>query len=88
MSGISEIFNYSNKYFNCQPIIKKLNDIQSDRGPGDNGIFDSNNKKKIFGHSRLLIIDLLKDAKQLFLSKNEDYILTFNGEINNYYEKN
>ena len=86
MCGISGIFNYSNKYFNGQPVIKKINDIQSDRGPDDNGIFESNNKKIIFGHTRLSIIDLSKDAKQPFISKDEDYILTFNGEIYNYKE--
>ena len=86
MCGISGIFNYSNKYFNGQPIIKKINDIQSDRGPDDNGIFESKNKKIILGHTRLSIIDLSKDAKQPFISKDEDYILTFNGEIYNYKE--
>ena len=45
MCGISGIFNYSNKYFNGQSIIKKINDIQSDRGPDDNVFLNQKIKK-------------------------------------------
>ena len=84
MCGISGLFDYSNRISNGQSIVKKINEIQSDRGPDGNGIWVSINKKVIFGHTRLSIIDLSENAKQPFVSKDENYILTFNGEIYNY----
>ena len=43
------------------------------------------NKNLFFGHTRLSIIDLDSSSNQPFF-ENENYILTFNGEIFNYRE--
>ena len=86
MCGINGAYNYSNSSKNIQSIVNTVNKIQFSRGPDDNGLWESNCKKICFGHTRLSIIDLTKNAQQPFVSKDEKYIITFNGEIYNYKE--
>lgn len=52
------------------------------RGPDSEGIYRFENG--ILGHRRLSIIDLTSASSQPFLDKNEDYVLTYNGEIYNF----
>ena len=40
-------------------------------------------KKLYLGHNRLSIIDLSNNASQPFVSVDQNYIITFNGEIYN-----
>ena len=56
------------------------------RGPDNEGIWSSEDKKIIFGHRRLSIIDLSNDGNQPMLSECQNYVITFNGEIYNYKE--
>ena len=56
------------------------------RGPDASGIWISKNKNIGFGHTRLSIIDLSKEANQPFVDRTKNYILAFNGEIYNYME--
>lgn len=58
--------------------------LQEHRGPDDKGIYTDD--KVILGHRRLSIIDLDSHAKQPMISKCENFILVFNGEIYNYRE--
>ena len=60
-----------------------LNSIKH-RGPDNEGIWCSEDKKIIFGHRRLSIIDLSKDGTQPMHSECKNYVITFNGEIYNY----
>ena len=83
MCGINGVFNYFNKSKNIEQIVEKINKIQFSRGPDDNGIWQSNCNKICFGHTRLSIIDLTKNAQQPFISKDKKYTITFNGEIYN-----
>lgn len=53
------------------------------RGPDDEGLFQS--KHAVLGHRRLAIIDL-EHGKQPMRSKDDRFILVFNGEIYNYLE--
>lgn len=62
-----------------------LNSIKH-RGPDNEGIWCSEDKKIIFGHRRLSIIDLSKDGSQPMQSECKNYVITFNGEIYNYKE--
>ena len=55
------------------------------RGPDDDGFYISENDSIAFGHKRLSIIDI-EGGKQPFISNDENYIITFNGEIYNYIE--
>ena len=84
MCGISGAYNYSSKPENIVAIINKINKIQHLRGPDDKGLWKSNCKKLCFGHTRLSIIDLTKNANQPFVSTDQNYVITFNGEIYNY----
>ena len=86
MCGISGIYNCSNKPVNLGPAIEKIVKLQHHRGPDDQGIWQSKCKKVFFGHNRLTIIDLSKNGSQPFVSKDENYIITFNGEIYNFKE--
>ena len=54
------------------------------RGPDNHGEKEIN-KNLFFGHTRLSIIDLDSSSNQPFF-EDENYILTFNGEIFNYLE--
>ena len=54
------------------------------RGPDNEGIWSSENKKVVFGHTRLSIIDLSKNGHQPLVTDCQDYVITFNGEIYNY----
>ena len=86
MCGISGIYNFLNKEIDSRRAIKKIIKIQNSRGPDENGLWISNCKNITFGHNRLSIIDLSEKAKQPFISKDENFIITFNGEIYNYIE--
>jgi asparagine synthase (glutamine-hydrolysing) len=82
MCGISGII--SKKGESIEPLlIKKLNDLISHRGPDSSGYFSYNNIA--FGHQRLSIIDLSEDGNQP-MSYNDNYVITYNGEIYNYME--
>ena len=54
------------------------------RGPDGEGIFIENNI--LFGHKRLLIIDLSKNGSQPMIDSKSGCVLIFNGEIYNYLE--
>tara|TARA_Y100000741_G_scaffold363361_1_gene351418 strand:- start:108 stop:1901 length:1794 start_codon:yes stop_codon:yes gene_type:complete len=86
MCGISGVYNYLGKSIPTKNIIEKILKLQKKRGPDDTGIWQSNCKKISFGHNRLSIIDLSNRANQPFVSNDEKYIITFNGEIYNYKE--
>ncbi len=62
-------------------LIEKIISTNYHRGPDDNGIWISKNKKCILGHNRLSIIDIEKN-KQPFVY--DDYSITYNGEIYNF----
>ena len=86
MCGISGVYNYNNKNIDSKLIIKRILKIQHNRGPDDSGTWVSKCDKIFFGHNRLSIIDLSKDAKQPFLSYDKNYVIIFNGEIYNFSE--
>ena len=86
MCGISGVFNYLDKRIDSKSIITKITEIQRSRGPDDEGLWVSECKKVSFGNNRLSIIDLSKNGKQPFISMDENFVITFNGEIYNYKE--
>jgi asparagine synthase (glutamine-hydrolysing) len=53
-------------------------------GPDDEGIFTDIEKKLVFGHRRLSIIDLSRNGHQPMADVNQKAWITFNGEIYNY----
>ena len=86
MCGITGIYNYLNKPINLKSTVEKIVELQHARGPDDRGIWQSKCNKVCFGHNRLTIIDLSKNGKQPFISKDENFVITFNGEIYNFKE--
>ncbi len=86
MCGISGIFNYSKKNIEIKSLVKKIVKHQFNRGPDNSGFWISENQNICFGHNRLSIIDLSTNANQPFISKDQNLVITFNGEIYNYLE--
>ena len=56
----------------------------SHRGPDSNGIWINENQNFGIGHTRLSILDLSSAGSQPMHSKNNRYIISFNGEIYNH----
>ncbi|NQZ56068.1 MAG: asparagine synthetase B, partial [Lentisphaeraceae bacterium] len=65
-------------------VIDRMNESQHHRGPDGQGIWCD--ESIALGHVRLAIIDLSEAAHQPFVSSDRRYVLTYNGEINNYLE--
>lgn len=83
MCGILGQINFRNLPIDKEKFKSSL-DLQKHRGPDDSDMYV--NKKFIFGHRRLSIIDLDSHAKQPMISDCKNYVLVFNGEIYNYQE--
>lgn len=82
MCGISVIINKSNTSVDHLDI-QKINDLIKHRGPDDEGFFEGPNFS--FGHRRLSILGLGKEGHQP-MHYNNEFTLTYNGEIYNYLE--
>ena len=70
--------------FKLDESIKKMANTLSHRGPDDFGIWIDYNLKIALGHRRLSILDVSKAGHQPMVSKNGNYVITFNGEIYNH----
>ena len=86
MCGISGIFNYSKSDIDSERLVLKFTELQKKRGPDNKAIWKSDCGKVVFGHNRLSIIDTSIDANQPFISQDQNYVITFNGEIYNFNE--
>ena len=64
----------------------EASNVLSHRGPDDNGLLLSENRKVCFAHRRLSIIDLSESGRQPFLSHSKRFSIVFNGEIYNHLE--
>jgi asparagine synthase (glutamine-hydrolysing) len=83
MCGI--LGSYKNSKINKLLFENQLNAIRH-RGPDDGGVWFSDDAKIALGSKRLAIQDLSSNGHMPMISKNQDYILVFNGEIYNYLE--
>jgi len=66
--------------------IRSMTDAMISRGPDDSGIWSDSSNNIWLGHRRLSILDVSSAGHQPMLSKNEDFVLVFNGEIYNHLE--
>lgn len=82
MCGISAIISKKNEAVELSEI-KKINDLIEHRGPDGDGFYFG--KNFAFGHRRLSIIDLSENGDQPMILDDE-YIITYNGEVYNYLE--
>jgi len=83
MCGICGIIRFDSKPVLETPI-RQMMQIMKHRGPDDEGVFIENNIG--LGFVRLSIIDLSSAGHQPMVSKDERYVVVFNGEIFNYIE--
>ena len=81
MCGIAGIFSTTGNDSLQINIDRMVTAIQH-RGPDDKGSWISDNLA--FGHARLAIQDLSPNGKQPMRSRNERYVIAFNGEIYNF----
>lgn len=84
MCGICGIYSSTVSVRQNEDDIRKMNHIQRHRGPDDEGIYMSDTC--LLGHRRLSIIDLSSAGHQPFVSHDQRYVLTYNGEVYNYIE--
>lgn len=86
MCGFVGFYNNSDSFETSKIQIKKMNKALIRRGPDDESFWISKNKEVYFGFRRLSIVDLSENARQPMSSKNNRYILMFNGEVYNFVE--
>ena len=83
MCGIAGIFNFNN-----QPVahsqIQAMTNIISHRGPDGEGQYIDGSLG--LGHRRLAIIDLSPAGHQPMMTRNDRFVITYNGEIYNFKE--
>ena len=86
MCGINGLVDFTGNISNenLKNFIINFNSSLDHRGPNDNGVEIINNVG--LGHTRLSIIDLSKNGKQPMLSKQNNTIISYNGEIYNFLE--
>ena len=85
MCGILGVLSTSNLKSNNNWIKRGLNSLNH-RGPDGNGIHLTKDKKVLFGHTRLSIIDLSILGSQPMFREDLGLSITFNGEIYNFLE--
>ena len=86
MCGITGVINFNKKKITARNCVEKINNYQRSRGPDGDSIWSSNDNLITFGHTRLSIIDLSNEGVQPFISYDQNYVITYNGEIYNYKE--
>lgn len=87
MCGINGIvLGVDESHENISHSILSMNDAISYRGPDSSGYYISHCNKLAMGHVRLAILDLSESGHQPMKAQNDQYILTFNGEIYNFIE--
>ncbi len=83
MCGIVGIFDVQARRDINRELLSRMNESQFHRGPNEGGIHIEAGLG--FGHRRLSIIDL-SSGQQPMLSRDNNVVLTFNGEIYNFME--
>ena len=83
MCGIAGTINFSNKKIDRQIITPLINSIKH-RGPDHSGYWFSKKNNVLLINTRLSILDLTSSGNQPFVSKDQRYIIVFNGEIYNF----
>lgn len=85
MCGITGVIKYGRQSTEIsEAILKKMSDVIFHRGPDDEGLWISEDKKCGFGFRRLSIIDLSSAGHQPMSTPDGRYTIVFNGEIYNH----
>ena len=83
MCGVLGIFNLDKKPINIRTV-KSMAEKIAHRGPDDSGFFFDDNIA--LAHKRLAILDVSKKGAQPMSSKNNKWVIIFNGCIYNFRE--
>ncbi|WP_076922943.1 asparagine synthase (glutamine-hydrolyzing) [Pseudoalteromonas sp. SK20] len=67
---------------NLHPLLEEIHH----RGPDSSGVWSDNNAGINLGHARLSVVDLSEAGHQPMSSKEQRYVMVFNGEIYNHVE--
>jgi asparagine synthase (glutamine-hydrolysing) len=86
MCAIVGIFNHSSNEDIQEPILARMRDSMTHRGPDDCGMYINPAQSAGLAHRRLSVIDLSADARQPMSDCSGRFWVTFNGEIYNYRE--
>ena len=84
MCGFCGVIHFDSQQTVENSLIQKMNAAIAHRGPDGSGVYL--NSEIGLGHRRLSIIDLSENGRQPFYSKDNRYVIVFNGEIFNYLE--
>lgn len=81
MCGIAGLCSWGDGW---QQNIERMNERMYRRGPDAAGVWASEDRSVVIGHRRLAVMDLTPSGAQPMESKNERYVISYNGEIYNY----
>jgi len=84
MCGICGIYAPNHQQRIDEPLITRMRDTMSHRGPDDAGLYIAPAKNLGFGHRRLSIIDLSENGRQPMPNEDETVWITYNGEVYNF----
>ena len=85
MCGIAGFLDHSRALGgrDMESITKSMVETLRHRGPNHQGIWVDEGCGLALGHQRLSIIDLSEAGNQPMISRNERYVMSYNGEIYN-----
>src|SRR3990167_3004623 len=86
MCGLAGFFSDNHNVNQSTTIISTMTERLIHRGPNDGGIWFSQDDGIALGHRRLAIIDLSTTGQQPMHSKDNRYVIVYNGEIYNFLE--
>ncbi len=86
MCGIVGVFNFGATPRDERDDVTRMRDAMVHRGPDDEGLYQTRDRRVTLGHRRLSIVDLSADGRQPMSNEDGTVWLTFNGEIYNYRE--
>jgi len=81
MCGIAGFCNFRGDW---QKNIERMCDKMRHRGPDASGVWASEDHRVVLGHRRLSIVDLSPAGAQPMISRDERYVIAYNGEIYNH----
>ncbi len=87
MCGICGVFKYASSSFEItEELIIRMRDTMTHRGPDDDGVYISSDRRIGLGHRRLSILDLSSAGRQPMSDDSGTVWIVYNGEVYNFLE--
>ena len=83
ISGISS-FKDTDKGTDGTEAVRRMSDLQKHRGPDHTSMWASSERRCVFGHTRLSVIDLSPEGHQPMIDPETGNVIVYNGEIYNF----